>query len=550
MNKELLNKCKYIERCYVNDDTLYYTKLLNELYKNKHFKTPYQISEAIRYFLNNNITIINNLNDSSIENSLLMCLTDLPKYNKPSNTSNTSNTKEQLEIKPIKKANKIKKEKVDKEEKVERVEKVELEETEEIEKVKEAKIVVKDTINNTDTDVDTNIGIDVDTDVDNDIDNDIDTNIGINVDTSVDIDMDIDLNINNEEFEDDVLDIFKEDNFDINSSSMNIKSMDIDESIDSESLDDDSMYEDNEFYLDDSYSNDSVKRYLKEIGKYELYSTEEELEKFNLYKNTTDKDKRISIKQDIINHNLRLVVSVAKKYNSLNVPFLDVIQYGNIGLIKAVDKFEPSLGYKFSTYATWWVRQAITRGISEDSRLVRMPVHAVEQGAKIKRARIAYLNMHNKQPTDKELVDFINNNHFLVSSVPKIRVEDLNVYETFYEVENVASLDMPIRNSDGDDDSTIGDFIASAQTGPEEEVIKSDILNTIIKVLKEHLKDKQYEIVCCRFGLDGHQVMTLDQIGKAYGVTRERIRQIEEKALRRIRLNPKTRKILKELLLE
>ena len=266
---------------------------------------------------------------------------------------------------------------------------------------------------------------------------------------------------------------------------------------------------------------DSVKMYLREIGTVNLLSQEEEVE---LAKKVDDGDE--IAKQKLINANLRLVVSIAKKYTGQGLLFLDLIQEGNTGLIRAAEKFDYRKGFKFSTYATWWIKQGITRAIADQSRTIRVPVHMVETIYKVKKVSRILMQELGRRPTDEE-----------VSEKTGISLENIVSIRKYSQIP--LSLEMPI----GDEDSSqLGDFI-------EDKNFDSPDSITMRKLLREELQDsmgilteREQMILKLRFGFDDGRPRTLEEVGKVYNVTRERIRQIEEKALRKLRHpNRKTR---------
>ena len=270
-------------------------------------------------------------------------------------------------------------------------------------------------------------------------------------------------------------------------------------------------------------SDDPVKQYLREIGNFELLSVEEEIE---LATKILDGDK--AAKRKLTEANLRLVVSIAKRYVGRGLSFLDLIQEGNLGLIKAVDKFDYTKGYKFSTYATWWIRQAITRSIADQSRTIRIPVHMSEVINKTYRVSRNLLQELGREPTENELAAAMNMPVDKVREVLKISADPI-------------SMDTPIGE---EDDSHLGDFIKDEQTPGPEEATSYMMLQEQIEKLLNTLTDRERRVLKLRFGLiDGRQ-RTLEEVGKEFNVTRERIRQIEAKALRKLR-HPSRSKLLK-----
>ncbi len=274
--------------------------------------------------------------------------------------------------------------------------------------------------------------------------------------------------------------------------------------------------------------NDPVRMYLKEIGRINLLTSAEEYEYAVRAEQGDEEAKRI-----LAESNLRLVVSIAKRYVGRGMLFLDLIQEGNIGLMKAVDKFDPSKGYKFSTYATWWIRQAITRAIADQARTIRVPVHMVETINKLARVQRQLTQELNREPTDEEIAERLD--------IPIEKVRDV------YKIsQDPVSLETPIGE---EEDSHLGDFIPDGHTmGPEEyatiEMLKEE-LNSVLATLTE----REEKVLRLRFGLDDGQCRTLEQVGQIFGVTRERIRQIEAKALRKLKHPSRSRK-LKDFLTE
>ena len=289
----------------------------------------------------------------------------------------------------------------------------------------------------------------------------------------------------------------------------------------------DEFLESNTATPSDDFFTDSVKQYMKEIGAFPVMTVEEELEVATRIVNG-DED----AKNEMIERNLRLVVSVAKRYinrgpEGQRLDFLDLISEGNGGLIKAVDKFKPSMGFKFSTYATWWIRQAITRAIADQSRTIRLPVHMTEQSYKINTAQQALEQQLNRQPTEEELAEFL---HQPVKKIHQIlSVPTANV-----------SLSTPIGE---DEDTSLQDTIrASSDADP---AISSDktMLKAQLNEVMSILTAREREIIKLRFGIDLPRSYTLEEIGAKYNLTRERIRQIENKALGKFRKPEHSRKL-------
>ena len=261
-------------------------------------------------------------------------------------------------------------------------------------------------------------------------------------------------------------------------------------------------------------SDDPVKIYLKEIGNYPLLSMDEEVE---LAKKIAEGDQYATDR--LTESNLRLVVSIAKKYVGRGLSFLDLIQEGNLGLIKAVDKFDYSKGYKFSTYATWWIRQAITRSIADQSRTIRIPVHMSEVINKAYRISRSLLQELGREPTEEEIAKEMNLPVEKVREIMKISADPI-------------SLDTPIGE---EDDSHLGDFIKDDTImGPEDAAAYTMLQDQIQKLLTT-LSEREQRVLILRFGLLDGRTRTLEEVGKEFNVTRERIRQIEAKALRKLR---------------
>ena len=270
---------------------------------------------------------------------------------------------------------------------------------------------------------------------------------------------------------------------------------------------------------------DPVRMYLKEIGNVPLLTTEQEVA---LAKRVEEGDE--DAKKALTEANLRLVVSIAKKYVGRGMPFLDLIQEGNMGLMKAVDKFDYTKGYKFSTYATWWIRQAITRGIADTGRTIRVPVHMVETINKTLRMTRTLLQELGREPTPEEVAARLN--------VPVSRVR-----EVLKISRDPVSLDTPI----GEDDSHLGDFIEDDSALSPADSAAFSMLRAELSTALESLTDRERQVVRLRFGLEDGRARTLEEVGKEFNVTRERIRQIEAKALRKLR-HPSRSKRLKDFL--
>ena len=268
--------------------------------------------------------------------------------------------------------------------------------------------------------------------------------------------------------------------------------------------------------------NDPVRMYLKEIGKISLLSLEQENEISARIAAGDEEAKNI-----LAESNLRLVVSIAKRYVGRGMLFLDLIQEGNIGLMKAVEKFDANKGYKFSTYATWWIRQAITRAIADQARTIRVPVHMVETINKLSRYQRQLTLELNREPTDEELAKKMN------LSVDKVR-------EVIKIAQEPVSLETPIGE---EDDSHLGDFVKDERSMSPEEFTIHELLKDEISSVLLTLTEREEQVLRLRFGLDDGSCKTLEEVGQMFGVTRERIRQIEAKALRKLRHPSRSRKL-------
>lgn len=280
-------------------------------------------------------------------------------------------------------------------------------------------------------------------------------------------------------------------------------------------------------YLDD-ISDDSVRLYLREIGKIPLLTSEEEL---TLANRVVAGDKKA--KDEMAEANMRLVVSIAKRYSGRGLDFLDLIQEGNTGLLRAVEKFDPSKGFKFSTYATWWIRQAITRAIADQARVIRIPVHMVETINKLLRTQRRMTQELNREPTIDELAKELEMEPEKIEYVMKIK-QDVN------------SLDAAVR--DDEEDSVLGDFIEDEDTKSPDETATEQLLKEQVQgILESALSDRELKIVKMRFGLEDGKNHTLEEVGHEFAVTRERIRQIEAKALAKLRKHKDAKKLYEYL---
>ena len=268
----------------------------------------------------------------------------------------------------------------------------------------------------------------------------------------------------------------------------------------------------------------SIKIYMREMGQFSMLSADEEVK---LAHRIAEGDQ--SAKNELVEANLRLVISLARHYQGCGLSYQDLIQEGNIGLIKAAEKFDVSKGFRFSTYASWWIKQALSRAIADQSRTIRIPVHMTENINKFKKIERELLNQLNREPKIKEIADAMG--------ISEKQAKEIQSY-----IVEPTSLDIQVGD---DDDTTIGSFIEDTHfVNPESAYIKEsngDVVNAVL----DTLSDREANILRLRFGIGGKKAMTLEEVGKEYGLTRERIRQIEAKALRKLR-HPSRANILKE----
>ena len=268
----------------------------------------------------------------------------------------------------------------------------------------------------------------------------------------------------------------------------------------------------------------SVKMYLREIGQYDLLSREEEIKLAEAAANGSQK-----AKDDLVNHNLRLVVSIAKRYMGRGLTLLDLIQEGNMGLIKAVDKYDVSKGFKFSTYATYWIKQAISRAVMDQARNIRIPVHIIELMSNIKKVERDFQQTHGREPKEAEVATALG-------------IEVKKVKEAYTWMKDTTSLDIMVGD---DEDTTVGSFIEDESVVPAFTTIEENDRTTAIRNILDTLNDREKMVIVRRFGIGLDRAETLDEIGKELGLSRERIRQIEAAALRKLR-NPRRANLLKE----
>lgn len=290
-----------------------------------------------------------------------------------------------------------------------------------------------------------------------------------------------------------------------------------------EEEDDEDTLNSNQYF--DDVSDDSVRLYLREIGKIPLLNAEEELA---LAKRVVAGEKKA--KDKMAEANMRLVVSIAKRYSGRGLDFLDLIQEGNTGLLRAVEKFDPDKGFKFSTYATWWIRQAITRAIADQARVIRIPVHMVETINKLLRTQRRMTQELNREPTIEELAKELEMEPEKVEYVIKIK-------------QDIQSLDAGVGRDGEDEDSVLQDFIEDEDSVTPEQSATTQLLKEQVQSVLSTLSDREQKIVRMRFGLDNGKSHTLEEVGQEFAVTRERIRQIEAKALAKLRKHKDAKKL-------
>lgn len=275
----------------------------------------------------------------------------------------------------------------------------------------------------------------------------------------------------------------------------------------------------------DAFADDSVRMYLREIGKTPLLEPEEE---HKLAQRILKGDKKA--KDKMVEANMRLVVSIAKRYTGRGLDLLDLIQEGNTGLLRAVDKFDPSKGFKFSTYATWWIRQAITRAIADQARTIRIPVHMVETINKTLRATRKLTQELNREPTIEEIAKELDMEPEKVENVMRIK-------------QDIASLDQSVGRDGDDEDSVLGDFVEDEDRATPEDSAANQLLKEQLAEIISTLSDREQKIIKLRFGIGGGRSHTLEEVGAEFAVTRERIRQIEAKALSKLRKHKDTKRL-------
>lgn len=270
----------------------------------------------------------------------------------------------------------------------------------------------------------------------------------------------------------------------------------------------------------------SVKIYLKEIGKIGLLSSEEELALAIAFENGD-----IEAKTELINHNLLLVVSIAKRYMGHGIPLLDLIQEGNLGLMKAVDKYDYHKGYKFSTYATYWITQSISLAIKNQARNIRIPVHTINLIGEIKKVEKVFQQEHLRKPTEKEVAAILN-------------LDKKKIKEAYTWMKDTSSLDVVVGE---DEDTTIGSFIEDESVSADFDTIEKEECKKAILNILDTLNEREKTVIMKRFGINENRTRTLDEIGKELGITKERVRQIEAAALKKLR-NPRRSSLLRNFI--
>jgi RNA polymerase primary sigma factor len=296
-----------------------------------------------------------------------------------------------------------------------------------------------------------------------------------------------------------------------------------DEWLEEETVEEEAVATNTPVYLDDDVADDSVRLYLREIGKIPLLNAEEELALAHRVV-AGERD----AKDKMAEANMRLVVSIAKRYVGRGLDLLDLIQEGNTGLLRAVEKFDPDKGFKFSTYATWWIRQAITRAIADQARTIRIPVHMVETINKLLRTQRRLTQELNREPTNEEIAAAMEIEVDKVEHIMKIK-------------QDISSLDASIR--DDEEDSVLADFIEDEDTVSPEESATNQLLKEQVKDMLAALTEREQKIIKLRFGLEDGKSHTLEEVGQEFSVTRERIRQIEAKALAKLRKHRDAKKL-------